>query len=90
MQNELSLAKWKEVLWTSCARGPALSSRSRKKKIKDQFAERVSKLGENIQVRRFVRFVLGAEWVESLVMILFSVILCFCPFLLSDQQYVFG
>jgi elongation factor Ts len=31
------------------------------KKIKDLIAEKVSKLGENIQVRRFVRFVVGAE-----------------------------
>jgi elongation factor Ts len=31
------------------------------KKIKDLIAETVAKLGENIQVRRFVRFVLGAE-----------------------------
>lgn len=30
-------------------------------KIKDLVAEKVGKLGENIQVRRFVRFVLGAE-----------------------------
>lgn len=34
--------------------------REPEKKIKDLIAERVSKLGENIQVRRFVRFVLGA------------------------------
>ncbi|OGE79859.1 MAG: translation elongation factor Ts [Candidatus Doudnabacteria bacterium RIFCSPHIGHO2_01_FULL_45_18] len=31
------------------------------KKIKDLVAETVGKLGENIQVRRFTRFVLGAE-----------------------------
>ena len=31
------------------------------KKIKDLIAEKVGKLGENIQVRRFTRFVLGAE-----------------------------
>lgn len=31
------------------------------KKIKDLIAEKVGKLGENIQVRRFARFVLGAE-----------------------------
>lgn len=31
------------------------------KKVKDLIAEKVSKLGENIQVRRFVRFVVGAE-----------------------------
>ncbi|MBX4191616.1 MAG: translation elongation factor Ts [Candidatus Doudnabacteria bacterium] len=31
------------------------------KKIKDLIAEKVAKLGENIQVRRFVRFVVGAE-----------------------------
>lgn len=31
------------------------------KKIKDLIAETVAKLGENIQVRRFSRFVLGAE-----------------------------
>lgn len=31
------------------------------KKIKDLIAERVAKLGENIQVRRFVRFVVGVE-----------------------------
>jgi elongation factor Ts len=31
------------------------------KKIKDLIAEKVSKLGENIQVKRFSRFVLGAE-----------------------------
>ncbi len=31
------------------------------KKVKDLIAEKVSKIGENIQVRRFVRFVLGAE-----------------------------
>lgn len=30
------------------------------KKVKDLIAETVSKLGENIQVRRFTRFVLGA------------------------------
>ena len=35
--------------------------RDQDKKIKDLIAEKVSKLGENIQVRRFVRFVLGAE-----------------------------
>lgn len=34
--------------------------REPEKKIKDLIAERVSKLGENIQVRRFSRFVLGA------------------------------
>jgi len=34
--------------------------REPEKKIKDLIAERVGKLGENIQVRRFVRFVLGA------------------------------
>jgi elongation factor Ts len=31
------------------------------KKIKDLVAEKVGKLGENIQVRRFTRFVLGGE-----------------------------
>lgn len=31
------------------------------KKVSDLIAETVSKLGENIQVRRFARFVLGAE-----------------------------
>lgn len=31
------------------------------KKIKDLIAERVGKLGENIQIRRFARFVLGLE-----------------------------
>jgi elongation factor Ts len=31
------------------------------KKVKDLIAEQVSKLGENIQVRRFTRYVLGAE-----------------------------
>jgi elongation factor Ts len=31
------------------------------KKVSDLIAETVSKLGENIQVRRFVRYVLGAE-----------------------------
>jgi elongation factor Ts len=31
------------------------------KKVKDVIAETVGKLGENIQVRRFIRFVLGAE-----------------------------
>lgn len=35
--------------------------RDPEKKIKDLVAEKVAKLGENIQVRRFVRFVLGAE-----------------------------
>ena len=35
--------------------------REQDKKIKDLIAEKVSKLGENIQVRRFVRFVLGGE-----------------------------
>ncbi|HTL39580.1 MAG TPA: translation elongation factor Ts [Methylomirabilota bacterium] len=35
--------------------------RDQDKKIKDLIAEKVSKLGENIQVRRFVRFVLGGE-----------------------------
>jgi elongation factor Ts len=35
--------------------------REDKKKIKDLVAEKVGKLGENIQVRRFSRFVLGAE-----------------------------
>jgi elongation factor Ts len=35
--------------------------REPEKKIKDLVAEKVGKLGENIQVRRFVRFVLGAE-----------------------------
>jgi elongation factor Ts len=34
--------------------------REPEKKIKDLVAERVGKLGENIQIRRFVRFVLGA------------------------------
>jgi elongation factor Ts len=31
------------------------------KKIKDLIAEKVGKLGENIQVRRFAKFILGAE-----------------------------
>ncbi len=31
------------------------------KKVKDLIAETVAKIGENIQVRRFARFVLGAE-----------------------------
>lgn len=31
------------------------------KKIKDLVAEKVGKLGENIQVRRFAKFILGAE-----------------------------
>lgn len=31
------------------------------KKVKDLIAERVGKLGENIQVRRFAKFTLGAE-----------------------------
>ena len=35
--------------------------RDSEKKIKDLIAEKVSALGENIQVRRFVRFVLGGE-----------------------------
>ena len=35
--------------------------RDQDKKIKDLIAEKVSSLGENIQVRRFVRFVLGGE-----------------------------
>ena len=35
--------------------------RDPEKKIKDLIAERVAKLGENIQVRRFSRFVVGAE-----------------------------
>ena len=35
--------------------------RDPEKKIKDLIVEKVNKLGENIQVRRFVRFVLGAE-----------------------------
>jgi elongation factor Ts len=35
--------------------------RDPEKKIKDLIAEKVGKLGENIQVRRFVRFVLGLE-----------------------------
>lgn len=35
--------------------------RQPEKKIKDLIAEKVGKLGENIQIRRFVRFVLGAE-----------------------------
>lgn len=35
--------------------------REPEKKIKDLIAEKVGKIGENIQVRRFVRFVLGAE-----------------------------
>jgi len=35
--------------------------REPEKKIKDLIAEQVGKLGENIQVRRFVRFVLGGE-----------------------------
>jgi elongation factor Ts len=35
--------------------------REPEKKIKDLIAETVAKLGENIQVRRFSRFVLGAE-----------------------------
>ncbi len=34
--------------------------REPEKKIKDLIAEKVGKLGENIQVRRFARFVLGA------------------------------
>jgi len=34
--------------------------REPEKKIKDLVAERVGKIGENIQVRRFVRFVLGS------------------------------
>lgn len=35
--------------------------RDPQKKIKDLIAEKVGKLGENIQVKRFSRFVLGAE-----------------------------
>jgi elongation factor Ts len=35
--------------------------REPEKKIKDLIAETVAKLGENVQVRRFSRFVLGAE-----------------------------
>lgn len=35
--------------------------REPEKKIKDLVAERVAKIGENIQVRRFSRYVLGAE-----------------------------
>ncbi len=35
--------------------------REPEKKVKDLIAETVSKLGENIQVRRFVRYTLGAE-----------------------------
>ncbi len=35
--------------------------RESEKKIKDLIAETVGKLGENVQVKRFVRFVLGAE-----------------------------
>jgi elongation factor Ts len=35
--------------------------REPEKKVKDLIAEKVSKIGENIQVRRFTRFVLGAE-----------------------------
>lgn len=35
--------------------------REPEKKVKDLIAETVAKLGENIQVRRFVRFVVGAE-----------------------------
>lgn len=35
--------------------------RESEKKIKDLIAEKVGKLKENIQVRRFARFVLGAE-----------------------------
>jgi elongation factor Ts len=31
------------------------------KKVKDLVAEKVAKIGENIQVRRFAKFVLGAE-----------------------------
>jgi elongation factor Ts len=34
--------------------------REPEKKVKDLIAERVAKLGENIQVRRFARFVVGA------------------------------
>jgi elongation factor Ts len=35
--------------------------REPEKKVKDLLAEKVGKLGENIQVRRFSKFVLGAE-----------------------------
>lgn len=35
--------------------------REPEKKVKDLVAETVGKLGENIQVRRFARFVLGSE-----------------------------
>lgn len=35
--------------------------RDQDKKIKDLITEAVSKLGENIQVRRFIRFALGSE-----------------------------
>ena len=35
--------------------------REPEKKVKDLIAETVGKLGENIQVRRFTRFVLGSE-----------------------------
>jgi len=35
--------------------------REPEKKIKDLIAEKVGKLGEKIQVKRFIRFVLGAE-----------------------------
>lgn len=35
--------------------------RDQDRKVKDLIAEKVSKIGENMQVRRFTRFVLGAE-----------------------------
>ncbi|MGE5392229.1 MAG: elongation factor Ts, partial [Candidatus Saccharibacteria bacterium] len=35
--------------------------RDQDKKVKDLIAEKVAKIGENMQVRRFARYVLGAE-----------------------------
>lgn len=35
--------------------------RDQDKKVKDLIAEKVAKIGENIQIRRFSRFILGAE-----------------------------
>lgn len=58
MQEQIIAGKLEKFYETVCLlEQPYI--REPEKKIKDLVAERVGKIGENIQVRRFVRFVLG-------------------------------
>lgn len=59
MQEQIMAGKLEKYFEVACLLDQPYI-REPEKKIKDLIAERVGKLGENIQVRRFVRFVLGA------------------------------